>query len=90
MVFKKVIQLTILCVLIIVCKMANMHVKVYGFMVRRFVSKAEAINASLLGHKLILLGCLVTEIVYLISSRSFYLHSKQRRDTKLRSSLIRI
>lgn len=40
--------------LIEVCKMANMYVKVYGFMIRGFVIETEAVDAPISNRKLVL------------------------------------
>lgn len=52
--------------LVIVCKVADLHIKVDGLMVRRLVSEAETVNALVLNHKLILLTRLVAYVVDLL------------------------
>lgn len=71
----KVHPLTIFGMLIIVWKVANMYIKVYGFMIRRLVCEAEAVDSFMMGHKLKFLTDLITKIMNLITSRSLHLQS---------------
>lgn len=63
--------------------MIDMYIKVYGFMIRRLVGKAEMIKTLLLTYKFKLLTYLVTEIMNLSSLRIFYLVQLTNHAVKL-------
>lgn len=53
--------------------MANMYVKVYGFMIRGFVIETEAVDAPISNRKLVLFAKLVMEVVNVLARRTVYL-----------------
>lgn len=54
-------------------KMANMNIKVYGFVIWRFISEAEAMDASLLNYELKLIASLISRVTDLSAIRIFNL-----------------
>jgi hypothetical protein len=50
-----------------------MHIKVYGFVIRRFVGEAEAMDAPLLDYELKLVASLITRVTDLGAIRIFNL-----------------
>jgi hypothetical protein len=54
-------------------KMANMHIEVYGFMIRRFIGEAEAMNTSLLNYELKLITSFISWVTDLSAIRIFNL-----------------
>ena len=69
--------------LIMKYKMTSLHVKVYGFMIRRLVGKTELVNSFMVSHKLTLLTCLVPKVMNLFASWSLYLIFPERRENQI-------
>jgi hypothetical protein len=70
---RKLQIITVLGVLVEVRKVANMHIKVYGLVVRRFVGEAEAMDAPLLDYELKLVTNLIARVADLGAIRIFNL-----------------
>jgi hypothetical protein len=49
--------------------MANMHIKVYSFVIRGFIREAEAMDTSLLNYELKLITSLISRITDLTAIR---------------------
>jgi hypothetical protein len=50
-----------------------MHIKVYGFVIRRFIGEAETMDTSLLNYELKLITSLISRVVDLSAVRIFNL-----------------
>lgn len=68
--------------LIKVGKVTNVYIKVNGFMIRRFVGEAKAVDTFPLSYKFKFITYLITSIVNLITGRALYLIN-QKKEIKL-------
>ena len=53
--------------------MANVHIKVYGFVIWRFIGEAEPMDTSLLNYELKLITSLISRVADLSAIRIFNL-----------------
>lgn len=64
--------------LLMVRKVANVHIKVDGFVIRRLVREAESMKAFVVSNKIMLFASLVTEIMKMFTRRALNLDFKQK------------
>lgn len=64
--------------LIVVNEISSKYIKVYGFMIRRFVGETEPINSFMMSCKFSLLTDLVSEVLNLFTIWSLNLIMPQR------------
>lgn len=60
---KNVYVITIFSMFIMIQEMTSMHIKVYGFMIRGFISETKPVDSLMISHELMLVTCLVPNVM---------------------------
>lgn len=75
--------LTILCVLIVVCKVTKLYIEVNGLVIRRLVCETKTVNPFLLDNKVVLCAYLLPEVMNLFACWAVYLFTIQNESSPI-------